>query len=425
MTIKLKLPSLRAVFQYIFLYLFFISHDAAIYRENTMEWRIGIVIFSLIFLTITIGRSKQFKVFVLFIVLVSSYLLIRGERNLWINYIECILLIYVTYNIDKEDFCERFVRMTCFFASISLVFYAVGLLAPNILIDNIPQNNVEWKYYGWPYYLQGRFLYVVRKMELYRNNSIFTEPGLYQMFLNTSLFILLFMNNSIKEIKPKIKNVIIILLIITVLTTGSTTSYISLGMIAFVYIINNREVLLQEKNKRVIRKTFKIITVGMIAVVFILLFDYLKRQNESIIYIFLIKKVMEIFSEGTSGHARTSMIRMSIDVIKRYPIFGAGEDYLSAFIEATDAGANGGILLHTFASIGTIPTLLILYYYFKNLFKPYVPIINALLIIGIYLNVTLAQSRLLYPALLILPIAYQEYCKNQMNCLKNETVSNQ
>ena len=202
MKVKFRL-SFNGILQYLFLYLFFMSHDTAIYRENTMLFRILITLCCVMVFVFDKKFWKIEKDYIIFFTIVSCFLLMRGERKLWLSYAEYILLIFVTYRINKNLFCERFVKITMFFTIISLIFYTVGRLNPNLLINNIPMNNVEWSFYGRPYYLQGRLLYVVRKMELERNNSIFTEPGLFQMFLNTALFILLFMRESLQNIKNK------------------------------------------------------------------------------------------------------------------------------------------------------------------------------------------------------------------------------
>lgn len=416
MKVKFRL-SLNGILQYLFLYLFFMSHDTAIYRENTMLFRILITLCCVMVFVFNKTFWKIEKDYILFFTIVSFFLLVRGERKLWLSYAEYILLIFVTYRINKNLFCERFVKITIFFTIISLIFYTVGRLSPNLLINNIPMNNVEWSFYGRPYYLQGRLLYVVRKMELERNNSIFTEPGLFQMFLNTALFMLLFMREYLPNIKNEKINIMAIVLIIAVITTGSTTSYIALSMILIVFIINHRSLIRQQEKKHEIRKTIRIIVGFSVLTIIGIFIDYTFNGESSILFKFFIRKIAEMFSDGTSGHARTSMISICLNIVSDYPILGAGEDYVSSALRILDDGANGGILIHSFASIGIVPVLAILFYYFKNIVKQYVPIMNALLIVALYLNTSLAQSRLLYPALLIVPIVYGDYC-----CYKNETI---
>ena len=351
------------------------------------------------------------KEYIVFLGLVSAYLMILGERNLLLNYLECILITYVAYNINREKFCVRFVKLCMFFVVASLVIYSIGVIAPDFLLKIYStENNVLWhNSWGWPYYMRGRFLYVVRAYELDRNNSIFTEPGLWQIFLNASLFMLLFMQGMFGDIKKNTKRLWISLLVLTILTTASTTSYLAMAMIIGVFIISSKRNNRGDENKKTQKSIFRlllaIVCVGCIA----LISDAFINEQNSLIYKRLIQKIFETTSDGTSGHARYSMILISLQLGLTH-FFGVGEDYLSKLIISIDEGANGAILIHSFASIGFVPVLLILSFYYGRLFRKKIPFMVAILLVLIYLNTSLAQSRLLYPALIMLPIIYCDYC---------------
>ena len=399
-----------ALMQYISLYFMFICHDAAIYRENTFFYRNIIIIFSLLML-IYIGKIDRWLIYLVGSVIV--YLLIRDEFQLLLNYIECILITYVSYNLNKELFFVRYIRLCVFFAVCSLFFYFLGIFSPHILLSIFNKNNnvlwaTEW---GMPYYMRGRFLYVVRMYELDRNNSIFTEPGIWQMILNTALFILLFMREKLKKIKDKVVVLYIILLSITLFTCATTTGYIAFILIFLAYIINYGKIKLQNNGKSNVRKG---IVVFFVVALLYMLFDYVFKGNKSIIYDIVINKIFESTTDGTSGHARYSMIIMCMKFAQNH-FFGVGENYLSSYINEIDSGANGAILIHTFASIGMIPVLILLSFFYGKLFSKKVPFVMRWLIIILFLNTTFAQSRLLYPTLIILPIIYSEYCKSMFN----------
>ena len=404
---------LKGIIQYICLYLFFICHDAAIYRENTMLLRIAIVAFSsIVFIGISVKKYSD-RNFLLFVCLLTEYLLLRGERNLWLGYIECILITYVTYNVDKKYFCTRFLKVCMFYCLFSLFFYFLGVIAPEQLFKIYDQeNNVLWATsWGAPYYMRGRWLYVVRMYELERNNSIFTEPGIWQMFLNLALFILLNMRDALYGFKNTKVIFYVSLVSLAILTTGSTTGYIAMAMIYFFFIITKKKKqLIEAKYLNIIRK---IIWGFVIIGVIFLFFDLIWRTTNSLIYSKVIKKILEISSGGTSGHARFSMMEICLGLALINPM-GVGEDFLSKYILTMDEGANGAILIHSFASIGIIPVFLILWYYYKDIGKKYVPKTNILLIILLYINTTLAQTRLLYPTLIVMPVIYGEYCREKM-----------
>jgi len=402
--------SLRTILQYIFLYLFLICHDAAIYRENTMFFRIAIIV---ICIAAIFGMRKINRGFIMFIGCVTTYILFRGGVRSTMNLVEHILITYVAINIDKENFCERFVRISFFFAVISLPIYLLGLLKPDVLLNIFnKENNVSWAYYGIPYNMRGRLFYTVRKMELYRNNSIFTEPGIYQMLLNSSLFILLMMRDKLPHFTNKKITLYAFVFSLITLTTGSTTAFLALFMIYVIYILNLRAIKRMDEDPKAATKIArKVIFIGVVALI-ILIINYAISKQESILHTYVFQKILEMFSDGTSGHARTSMIEMCMGLALTH-FFGAGEAFVASTIRYLDEGANGAILIHSFASFGILPVLLILIYYFKDLFSKYVTVLGAILIIGLYLNTALAQSRLLYPSLIMLPIIYSDYCRKK------------
>lgn len=412
-TIAIKLGrnkiSFIGILQYIFLYLMFICHDAALYRENTMIFRIFIVMFCILMIVMIKKLRKLTNNIVLFLLSVSGYLLILGERNLLLNYLECILITYITYTIDKDRFCERFVKECIFFCITSLIFYTLGVLAPDALLQIYnKENGVIWaNAYGWQYYMRGRFLYVVRISELNRNNSIFTEPGIWQIFLNVSLFMLLFMQDAFENINEKYKKWWIVLLVVTILTAVSTTGYLALAMIVGFYFISQRKIKASNNKtrKNIFHVMIMVVALGLLGMIF----DCIKNGQESLLYQKVLLKIFESTSDGTSGHARYSMMLICLDLALTH-FFGVGEDYLSKLILATDKGANGAILIHSFASIGIIPVILMLSFYYGRLCRKRISKRVSILLLLLYLNTTFAQSRLLYPALIIMPIMYYDYC---------------
>lgn len=410
--------TLRTILQYIFLYLFLICHDAAIYRENTMPIRMAIIVVCIIAI---FGMRRINKGFLMFLGCVTAYILFRGGVRSTMNLVEHILIIYVAINIDKDNFCERFVRICFFFAVISLPIYLLGLLKPDILLKIFDKEiNVGWAYYGIPYNMRGRLFYTVRRMELYRNNSIFTEPGIYQMLLNSSLFMLLMMRDKLLHFTNKKITLYAFVFSLTTLTTGSTTAFLALFMIYAVYILNLQTIKRMDEDPKATTKIARKITfIGVITVI-ILLINYIISKQESILNTYVFQKILEMFSNGTSGHARTSMIKICMDLALTH-FFGAGEAFVASTIKYLDEGANGAILVHSFASFGILPVLIILSYYFKDLFKKYVPVLGAALIIGLYLNTALAQSRLLYPSLIMLPIVYSDYCRKKYMMARADT----
>ena len=142
------------------------------------------------------------------------------------------------YQILKK-FMTRFIKVVVVFAVINRYTYRqiVGL---DLMSKLAPAYRDYSTQYSWvngyrierPLYVHGILLYTTSDWEPMRNVGIFTEPGIYQMILNTALCVLLFFADKV-HIKEKTKKRYTVILVLTVLTTQSTTGYFA---IAFLFL---------------------------------------------------------------------------------------------------------------------------------------------------------------------------------------------
>ncbi len=410
--IKIKIGR-NFILQYLFLYLLLMSHGTGLYVSNILFFRCIIFGISVVYFFLSYKKKNNLTIYLL---ILSIYILLREGGQLLLNYYESILVLYGAYNIDRKMFCSRFVNICAFFAIVSIPYYILGLVNPVALLNWVGEpytvEGYDFDFYGW-------ILYTARPRvevnELLRNNSIYAEPGITQMLLNSSLFIILFMEKYLHGFSSKKITFFTVLFVMAVITSGSTTGYIGMALIIATYILyeNKRklrnekfEIFLTKINKKLGKKIIFVFAIVIIA----LAVQYCIYQEESLVYQFVISKTTEMFLEGTSGHARTKIIEVASEVaISNF--FGVGDSTFMSILGKVDKGANGAILIHSFASLGIVPTILILSYFYKRIFKSYIPLGNALLIIALYVNTELAQSRLLYPSLIMLPIIYANYCK--------------
>ena len=131
--------------------------------------------------------------------------------------------------IPIEEFKKKYINVIVVFAAISLVGFMAGIIRPSIALRfplTIGDASVD-------YYNAG--VYVFMKAKGYsglvltsRNAGICWEPGCYQCFLNTGLFLLLEDNEHVQN---KWFYFRFFVLLIAVITTGSTTGYFLLALI--------------------------------------------------------------------------------------------------------------------------------------------------------------------------------------------------
>lgn len=150
-----------------------------------------------------------------------------------------ILVVWLAVSINKQHFWERYVKTVVFLASISLMLWLLSILQINIWDQITPEINSlmsyrvysdSIRYQEYSFKLHGMFLYSHRTVDM-RNVSIFTEPGIYQMVLNTAIFVLLFLRDKLVSFSDKEVGRALVVLTLALLSTQSTTGYISICFI--------------------------------------------------------------------------------------------------------------------------------------------------------------------------------------------------
>lgn len=395
--------SVSAVMQYFFLFLIYISHGAVLYTLNSSQISIAIIVLCVVYIAFHRNMYKNFYVvhIIIFAALMGMLMLLHSQPYIMqvaFRIIESLLLLIVTYWIDKKQFINRFVKLTLFFAVVSLGFYFVQVIEPRTLQGVL---KLQPPVTGWetsPFY--GKWLYTYRGIyALYRNNGIFTEPGLYQMILNSALAIVLFFPELVSYSKTRYRTVIVIL-VITIITTSSTSGYMGLLIIIVGYMM--------KKNKSIYDKGLKKYTVLiLIAAVIGVLWDYYIRANDSILYINVISKFEDIgVLENASGGARLSVIELCAGLFAQNPtkvLFGFGYSTISSVMAMSGTKTAGAFIFYFLTAAGLPVTIYLLYPYLIRPIKNKGYLIEIVVFILLYFNTSLAQSREAYPSLLLLP----------------------
>lgn len=316
-----------------------------------------------------------------------------------------IVAAAVIYNRDK--IFDRLVKIIVFLAGCSLVLWLLCIVMPNIYTTLIPRYETQMVYRIYSdsvnyqeihYGARGLFLYTLREVDLSRNSGIFTEPGIYQMVLNLGIFIILFLNKFLYSKKTKS---MLVILIITLCTTQSTTGFVGLIMIVIFYLFS------RIKEKKLFNKSKMVIAI--LCLLLVLLIDYQIRGPESILQITILDK---LFSKGTfslvdnaSSAARVGTILLSIRSILKHP-FGVGYTNLGALLNTEKTGFVAAEILSFAAAWGIIPWIFVLWWIFTPL-KNRMKRSEIILYVLLYINTLMAQSNMLYPAFIVIPIAFK------------------
>ena len=151
-----------------------------------------------------------------------------------------------------------------------------------------------------------------------RNNSIFFEPGAYQIFLNVALYMLFFARI---ELSTSRRWIFISLLLVTLFTTFSTTGFLIFAAMAGLFFI--KSTVLSSSGKTVL---FGLLLTSI--VVFSTQFQQVIIDKVS-----NFTKIQDVTDSG-HGHRRSFDALVDMEIIKKH-IFGVGHKEYSQLFSTT------------------------------------------------------------------------------------------
>lgn len=400
--------------------------------------------FIFLYCMLLVNQSNLFKVFFLnkleILVVFFSIMLIGGSKKLskWTFTFIGVLLFFILFTrlnnggagisilftfivpilatacavaYNGEFFLSRFVKLVTFLAAVSLIGYTIGLTVPS-LWEQLTYgflNGSEDRFYisgtvyeSTRYYSHGLVLYSMAGNRYSQNMGIYTEPGVYQVVLNTAIFALLFMPQFFENWTEKDKIRSLVICLIALITTQSTTGYIAILIMGCSYVASRESDI-------TIRRRF---INGLYLGILVLCIDYMFRGDESFIYTSIIGKLFtningsRVFSlNAGTGRYRTTTIITCLTIMFRHPL-GVGYDALMSFLTEYDVGA---IILMSGAALGVGELLSVLLWIHYPVFRYLERRLSAVIFMLLYLNTTLAQTNQFYPALICIPIFLYYY----------------
>lgn len=403
--------NMRTLIQYILIYIFVIMHGAVIWSAVIGDGYaplFAVVVFALgVAMIFKVGMRKEIIPYalVMFICYFMSAFVngigLTSGLNIKTALIVCInvLMASVIYDIDPEQAIDRYVRVVLIFASVSLVFYFITLFVGTSILPSSLFPYLNW---GRGHY--GYLIYSYTKDS--RNYGIFYEPGVYQVVLNSSLYFLLYCRKKI-SFSDRAATFAIIILTIVIITTGSTTGYISM-----IILYAGR---LLERNKE---GSWKILALVAILLGF-LVYDSSVNGDASLVNQYLIGKINEMqlgsgtYNADTSGGARMFIIEQAMNALKKDPLFGLGANTLSDEIASRfwNGFGTGNALFSTIATKGLVTLFVTIYPIFKKAYWNRQSAVQFVIFILLYFNVSIAQSQIMYGSFVLMamvPLAMEE-----------------
>lgn len=330
-----------------------------------------------------------------------------------------IMATTIAISINQDYFIERYISIAVFLSGISLIGVTLSVVAP-VMLRNLPFSFVTgWGDSVWTtatdystsfFKGYGVFLFswIDRAGKGIRNVGIFTEPGIFQMVINSAFFCLLFMREYYEISEKKVQKYLVILAV-TMLTCQSTSGLLGMAAI-FLLAIFLSAGLSRKVKKRVLGLVFLVmIAIGV---------DSIIRGENSILQSLIIKKLFSddgafSLASSSSGIARIGTITVCLMLMVTHPL-GLGTVETSQRVLQASSSNVAGALMSFGATMGVIPFVGTLVWLLQPVMKWNKNNIVKALFVFLYLNTALAQSSAFYPALILIPVFLKEKRKRKL-----------
>lgn len=402
--------NIRKLFLLILTYIMIIMHGAVIWSGVIGDGYSSLMIVAAITLFVIVYFDLPFrKSFLLYCVSTAACYFISAFMNgiglsaglniktaliIDIN----ILLASTLINLGRDKAVTLYVKMVVFLAAISVVCFAGQQLIGNEILPTILFPRINWGRGHWGY-----LFYSYTKDA--RNYGMFYEPGVYQVLLNSVLYILFFWDDLLL-ISEKNKQRYIIVVLLAIVTAASTTGYISAIILLAGFLIKRRGVNADE------RKLEKRILLIVAIVIIFFGVDYFRNSDNSYLSMYVFGKIDETtittgaINYNSSGGARLFIVNQALEALKTNPFFGVGSINLSNAIadEFWSGFGTGNVLFSTIATKGLVTLLVtivpVLYCAYNNRRNK----IDFIVFLLVYFNTIVAQSQLLYSSFVFLAL---------------------
>lgn len=261
------------------------------------------IIFSLLILIFLIIRKKTINkksmiFYIIYIILISISIITNQEKifkSLYEIFIITISLLYLNI-YKKENFANNYLKIITILCKLSWIPYLLNIFMPNVL-NNFPiiVNN---SYYRFHNLLIGVAPFNENYHNIYRNYSIFREPGVFAVYILLGIIISLFNNKKSINYKD------IIILTLTMLSTFSTAGIITTTLVYLLFIIVGKF-----NNKKFMKNL-----IVVVCFIFIMFLTPIPNQ--------VISKISN--KNNPSTISRFNSIKTNLIIFSEHPIIGIG-----------------------------------------------------------------------------------------------------
>lgn len=394
--------------QYILLYLMLVSHGSGLLLAIGSRWPYIYILISL-FIIVWHGRADHQRIFAYVCILCACLMVTRYVAggvgiDIMVTIVARVLIAYSAVIQNRKKCAENYVKLSGILCCFSVVFFVLLNANRKSLTLLLPfqanaGNNVIFCFNPvFTNNLLGGADFVMR------NNGMYTEPTLMAIQVLTTLFILITMRSDL-HFDDKVWKRYIAIMVVTLLTTLSTTGYITL-MVSIVILVLAGE----------FSKKFKVSTcLVTIAILTVAYLEYRVNGDRGLIGYFFLRKTMSVSSTGQmvldlgaagTGNARISVILASLALLPRYPL-GCGYNIFSNYIlnySLMGQASSGGGFMTELAVFGIIPFVTTMLFYYKGVMRATSDRVFTAIFFVILIITTTAESTTYYSAFIMIAV---------------------
>lgn len=408
--VRLKSSGTRkeAICHYVLLYLMLAMGDSFLYDRVLTHLAIPML---LVLMLIVLANRKYQFVYPLSILSLGliTMLAVRASTGAMgptelISWATMIGITFIAVRYNTSRFLIRLIKLTSVLTAFSLVVFFASQIVPGIWGRVTPISylltfgDTVWldsiNYIVTYYQAHGLLLYVDRGFDFARNVGIFREPAVYQIILNSMIFVLLFMKPA--ELNDRLRKRLVFLYVAAIVTTGSATGYGTSLVIFIAYFISKKSS--GERISVSIPVLLGLFFVFILAISFLLNPDWIEN---SVLGRFINDGQLAF---DASGEARVGAANAAISLISEHP-FGCGYEVYGESISTGNAQFVAACLLKVAAVYGLIMAIGILAWVFYPVFRcEDLGIAAKLAFVIIYLIATYFECEVFYTTLIFIPL---------------------
>lgn len=273
-------------------------------------------------LTILYIKEKKYKnhsfILSLLIILMLISIIIKRDFQLYnFTIIIYLLLSYMYVTMYKtKSILKWFILIIAFLSLYSLLatYMIYPYLIKEVGLNNLSNNPLYFKNIEGIPFLNLFCSFPVVLPGYVRNFGIFTEPGFYQYYLILTIIILI----STNIFSKKLKILLNIIVIITMISTFSAAGYIC--MIVFLLPVLIYKMITMSES--VLKNKKKLLLIILLSLLVIFLIIYLLKDSNNVISQMLDMIIKKITSKNASSTTRLYSLKYTFQKVLEHPIFG-------------------------------------------------------------------------------------------------------